>query len=97
MCPAVLRIRDTDSAPIAALLCRYGIATIQLAPDAVIPGSYWGESEAGLIGNKLYVRADTPVHSMLHEACHFVCMDKARRADLERDAGGDYDEENAVC
>jgi hypothetical protein len=24
-------------------------------------------------------------------------MDDARRAQLERDAGGDYDEENAVC
>jgi hypothetical protein len=33
----------------------------------------------------------------LHEACHFICMDDARRAQLERDAGGDYDEENAVC
>ena len=34
---------------------------------------------------------------MLHEACHFICMDDARRTQLERDAGGDYDEENAVC
>lgn len=94
---AVLRIRDTDSALIAALLSRYGIETIQLATEASIPGSYWGESEAGLIGNRLYVRADTPVHSLLHEASHFVCMDKTRREDLERDAGGDHDEENAVC
>ncbi|HJY40731.1 MAG TPA: hypothetical protein VJ303_05840, partial [Steroidobacteraceae bacterium] len=42
-------------------------------------------------------RADTPLHSVLHEACHFICMDDARRELLERDAGGDFDEENAVC
>lgn len=94
---SVLRLNAVDAGFIVSLLSRYGIETVQLAPDATIPGSYWGESEAGLFGNKLYVRADTPVHSVLHEACHFVCMDKTRRADLERDAGGDYDEENAVC
>ena len=66
-------------------------------PAIAIPGSYWGESEAGLIGNRIYFRPDTPLHSVLHEACHFICMDDARRAQLERDAGGDYDEENAVC
>ena len=64
---------------------------------AAIPGSYWGESEAGLLGNRIYFRPDTPLHSVLHEACHFICMDDARRAQLERDAGGDFDEENAVC
>jgi hypothetical protein len=34
---------------------------------------------------------------VLHEASHFICMSDARRAQLDRDAGGDYDEENAVC
>ena len=97
MSSTVLRIRDTDVALIASLLSRYGIETQLLSPGATIPGSYWGESEAGLIGSRLYVRPDTPVHSALHEACHFVCMDQVRRDDLERDAGGDYDEENAVC
>jgi hypothetical protein len=37
------------------------------------------------------------LHSVLHEACHFVCMAPARRAALDTDAGGDYDEENGVC
>ncbi|MCK4710059.1 MAG: hypothetical protein KAU21_15680, partial [Gammaproteobacteria bacterium] len=45
----------------------------------------------------LYIRNDTPVHSALHEACHYICMDQQRRAGLHTDAGGDYDEENAVC
>jgi hypothetical protein len=37
------------------------------------------------------------VHSVLHEAAHVICMDAARRARLDTDAGGDYAEENAVC
>ena len=82
---------------LATLLARYGLEIVEVAAGTEIPGSYWGESEAGLIGARLYLRPDTPLHSALHEACHFICMDDARRATLERDAGGDYDEENAVC
>ncbi|MCK5725534.1 MAG: hypothetical protein KAH22_01770 [Thiotrichaceae bacterium] len=63
----------------------------------VIPGSFWGDSEAGLIANRLYIRNNTPLHSLFHEACHYVCMDKQRRDALDTNAGGDYDEENAVC
>ena len=44
-----------------------------------------------------FARNDTPVHSVLHESCHYICMSAARRANLHTDAGGDYDEENAVC
>jgi len=65
--------------------------------NAPIPGSYWGEEEAGLLDDKLLAREDTPVHSVLHEACHYICMDARRRRNLSTDAGGDYDEENAVC
>lgn len=68
-----------------------------VAPEISIPGSYWGDREAGLLAQTLYVRLDTPLHSALHEAAHFICMDDARRRSLDRDAGGDYDEENAVC
>jgi hypothetical protein len=93
----MLRISDIDSDVLATLLARFKLQLQKLLPGQIIPGSYWGESEAGLVGDTLYVRDDTPVHSALHEACHFVCMDAERRAALERDAGGDYDEENAVC
>ncbi|MEN8212856.1 MAG: hypothetical protein ABFR19_00710 [Pseudomonadota bacterium] len=65
--------------------------------DVPIPGSYWGESEAGIVENRLYIRDDTPLHSAFHEACHYICMDAGRRAQLHTDAGGDYDEENGVC
>ena len=64
---------------------------------AEIPGSYWGGSEAGLIADSIFVRPDTPIHSLLHETCHYICMDPQRRAHLNTDAAGDYDEENAVC
>lgn len=79
------------------LLLRFGLQAIQVEPEADIPGSYWGDSEAGLSGARLYFRSDTPLQSVLHEACHYICMDAGRRAALHRDAGGDYDEENAVC
>jgi len=84
-------------AAVTQLLARYRLEPVAVEPGSPIPGSYWGESEAGLIGRRIYFRADTPLHSVLHEACHFICMDESRRTQLERDAGGDYDEENAVC
>lgn len=90
----VAAIHDTQ---IADLLSRYSLGFEQVADNAVIPGSFWGAPEAGLKGRTLYARADTPVHSVLHEACHFICMTPARRATLDTNAGGDYDEENAVC
>ena len=65
--------------------------------DEAIPGSFWGDSEAGLIDNRVYARLDTPLHSILHESCHYICMDAERRGSLHTDAAGDYDEENAVC
>jgi hypothetical protein len=79
------------------MLSRYRLEPVVVASGETIPGSYWGESEAGLIGNRIYFRPETPLHSVLHEACHFICMDDLRRSRLERDAGGDHDEENAVC
>ena len=74
-----------------------GLAVVLVGVGETIPGSYWGESEAGLIRHRLFVRLDTPLHSALHEAAHYLCMDPARREVLDRDAGGDYAEEDAVC
>ena len=81
----------------AALLSRFGIDLEKVADGDAIPGSYWGEPEAGVIGMRVYVRNDTPVHSLLHETCHIICMDDERRRSLNRDAGGDDLEESAVC
>ena len=93
----VLRLADVVLASVSALLSNYGLALKTVPTGSEIPGSFWGDEEAGLIGNELLVRADTPLHSILHETCHYVCMDKARREFVHTDAGGSYDEENAVC
>lgn len=68
-----------------------------IADGEPIPGSYWGESEAGLQKDTLFVRRDTPVHSALHELCHWLCMDPSRRQRLQTDAGGEDIEEAGVC
>jgi hypothetical protein len=93
----VLQVSDVGFHALARECARFELRCSPIPAEQAIPGSYWRDREAGLIGDTLYVRADTPVHSALHEACHFICMDGARRDALERDAGGDYAEENAVC
>jgi len=93
----VLLVNGIDRLALGLLLDRYGLELTLVAPGEVIPGSFWGEREAGLIGAKLYARLDTPVHSVLHESAHFICMTPERRAGLDTDAGGDDVEENAVC
>ena len=93
----VLRVGAEAHEAIVTLVRRYGVTLRQLSAGEVVPGSYWGESEAGLKGHELFVRADTPLHSLLHELGHYVCMTPARRAGLDRDAGGDDAEESAVC
>jgi hypothetical protein len=93
----VLCLSAVDRVAVAQLLQRYGLNLRLVAPETVIPGSYWGEREAGLQKDQLFARLDTPVHSVLHEAAHFICMSPERRAGLDRDAGGDDAEESAVC
>jgi len=88
---------DIKDDSLVELMSRFGLEIHAVETDKDIPGSHFGDSEAGLIDNRLYLRADTPIHSALHEACHYICMDKQRRQHLHTDAGGDYDEENAVC
>lgn len=93
----VLRVADVRFSKLSQLLGRYGLSLRLLDDDAPITGSFWGEPEAGIVRRSVYVRLDTPIHSLLHEACHLVCMDERRRSVLERDAGGDDLEESAVC
>ena len=80
-----------------ALLHRYGLSLIAVAADASIPGSFWGEPEAGVIGEKVYARADTPVHSLLHEACHLIVAPTHRRNRIHTDASDSQAEEDATC
>jgi hypothetical protein len=92
-----LRCGELPDGALRELFARFGLEVHEVAPGAPIPGTYWGEPEAGIVGPNLYVRADTPVHSALHEGCHLVCADGERRAKVDADIGGDYDEENGVC
>ena len=93
----VLLVADTPRAALSNLLARYSLDLCVVPDGEDIPGSYWGEPEAGLVGSRVYVRKDTPLHSLLHETAHLVCMDDMRRAAVLRDAGGDDAEEAAVC
>jgi hypothetical protein len=92
----ILTCNDISLESLAALLTRFGLSLERVDDGAPIPGSWFGEPEAGIIARRVIVRADTPVHSALHESCHLICMDETRRSTLHTNAGGDYDEENAV-
>ena len=93
----VLLLFEIQLEPVIALLSRYDLR-LNLHPDgAPIPGSYWGEPEAGLVGNTVHARADTPVHSLLHEAAHLIVAPPERRATIHTDASDSIEEEDAVC
>ena len=93
----VITVGDTGDEVLATLLGRFGLSLVVQQESEDITGSYWGDSEAGVVGRSVFVRPDTPVHSFLHESCHVICMDSLRRDGLDRDAGGDDLEESAVC
>lgn len=96
-CTDVLRLVDIGFEASAALLAQHGLELVRVEDGAPIPGSYWGEPEAGVIASKVYARADTPAHSLLHEACHLLVADPARRASIHTDASDSLEEEDATC
>ena len=93
----MLILADIDFDAVAALLARYALALVRVPDGEPIPGSYWGECEAGLIGSTVYARGDTPVHSLLHEAGHLIVLPPERREQVHTDATDSVEEENAVC
>lgn len=99
--PDVICLAAVDINGIVALLAGHGVTLKLLAGGADIPASHWGAPEAGLTASGIHARPDTPVHSILHEAAHYICMSATRRAALAEDgtgdAGGDVAEEDAVC
>ncbi|WP_421568773.1 hypothetical protein [Stenotrophomonas sp. PD6] len=95
--PQVTRVGDIAFNDAAALLARHALQLHHVADGAPIPGSYWGEPEAGIIASDVYVRNDTPVHSMLHEACHLIVLPPERRALVHTDATDSVPEEDATC
>jgi len=93
----VLRLGEIRFADAAHLLSGYGLTLVLVEDGREIPGSYWGGSEAGLIGETVYARRDTPVHSLLHEACHLIVLPPARRRAVHTNATDSVAEEDAVC
>lgn len=93
----MLTLADIAFPDIVALLARYGLQLQRVADGAPIPGSYWGDAEAGLIGSRVHARGDTPVHSLLHEAAHLIVLPAERRAQVHTDATDSIEEEDAVC
>lgn len=94
---AVLTLADVSLDDVAALLARYGLRLELVADGAPIPGSFWGEREAGLIGANVFARRDTPLHSLLHEACHLIVIPPPLRMRIHTDASDSQFEEDATC
>lgn len=93
----VLRLADTGFDAPRALLARYDLVLHEVPADAPIPGSYWGDDEAGIIASNVYARAATPLHSLLHESCHLIVLPPEKRAKVHTDATDSIAEEDATC
>lgn len=94
---AVLPAQFVGRKVLEQLFSPYGLSLQWHQAGTAIPGTYWGEPEAGLIGSTLHARDDTPVQSILHEGCHWICMSPERRDALHTNVGGSMLEECAVC
>ncbi len=95
--PDVLRVADLPFEDLAALLAHHQLRLHAVEDGLPIPGSFWGDPEAGVIGSTVYARGDTPVHSLLHEACHLIVLPPERRAQVHTDATDSDMEEDATC
>ena len=93
----MLRVADVPRAAIVALLHDHGLRFAPVPDGEPIPGSFWGDDEAGIIGDTVHARADTPLHSLLHEACHLIVLPPERRGAVHTDATDSVAEEDATC
>lgn len=94
---SVLRVGDIGFDAPTALLARYGLSLQRVGTGEPIPGSFWGDEEAGIIGCTVYARDDTPVHSLLHEAGHLIVLPADKRLAIHTDATDSIEEEDATC
>ena len=62
MSPNVITCAELPAKALQQLLRAYDLEVIEVSETDTLPGSFWGDPEAGLIGNRLYVRPATPVH-----------------------------------
>ena len=94
---AVMRVGEIGFDAPSALLARFDLQLQRVAHGEPIPGSFWGDEEAGIIGSTVHARDDTPVHSLLHEAGHLIVLSPERRLDVHTDATDSIEEEDATC
>lgn len=93
----MLRYAAVNPMPLRNLITGYGLELFEVGENEPLPGCFWGAPEAGIIGTHVYVRADTPLHSLLHEACHLIVMPASRRHHVHTDASDCQQEEDATC
>lgn len=94
---SVMRMHQVGFEAAAVLLAGFGLRLQRVTSGTPIPGSFWGDEEAGIIGTTVYARDDTPVHSLLHEAGHLIVLPPERRPDVHTDATDSIEEEDATC
>ena len=90
-------LKNIQVPALRSLFDRYQLNLEKVDINEEIPYSFWGAPEAGRFQATLYAREDTPIHSLLHEACHFICMPPDQRNQHTHDAGGSALIENACC
>ena len=90
-------LKNIQAQTLRPFLQRYQLSLCMIGNDRDIPHSFWGAPEAGRHRSTLYARQDTPVHSLLHETAHYICMPPEQRLAESNDAGGSALEENACC
>lgn len=93
----VMRVGQIGFNAPTALLARFGLQLRRVAHGEPIPGSFWGDEEAGIIGCTVHARDDTPVHSLLHEAGHLIVLPPEKRQEVHTDATDSVEEEDATC
>jgi hypothetical protein len=93
----VLTLADIDISGVRAVLAKHDLELVCVEAGHPIPGSYWGDTEAGVIAHRVFARLDTPVHSLLHEASHLIVAPAERRASIHTDASDSQAEEDATC
>src|SRR5690625_8003398 len=76
---SVLRLDELPPGAAENLLQRYGLNLQTVAEGQPIPGTFWGEPEAGIIGGTVAARPDTAGQSLPHEAGHPPARTPVRR------------------
>ena len=97
MCISTTAAFDAASASSAPSARRAITSLTMPAPAARAARITPGLEVSTLIGSEVFARADTPLHSLLHEACHLIVLPPERRAAVHTDATDSVPEEDATC